>query len=97
MAAVLNLITMFEFQTSLIFPTHAVPSAGRLPPGAERLSLQTLDGHTLAGVHFSADEPSQDRPLILGFGGNAGTPGIANSLSGMRPPPVQTSRPRWAS
>ena len=62
---------MFEFQASLIFPTHAVPSAGRLPPGAERLSLTTPEGHRLAGIRIPADEPSQNRPLILGFGGNA--------------------------
>jgi pimeloyl-ACP methyl ester carboxylesterase len=62
---------MFEFQASLIFPTHAVPSAGRLPPGAERLSLTTPEGHRLAGVHIQADTPSKNRPLILGFGGNA--------------------------
>ncbi|MEP7130920.1 MAG: alpha/beta hydrolase [Sphingomicrobium sp.] len=62
---------MFEFQASLIFPTHAVPSAGRFPPGAERLSLTTPDGHRLAGIHLPADEPSQNGTLILGFGGNA--------------------------
>lgn len=62
---------MFEFQSHLIFPTHAVPSAGPLPRSAERLSLETKDGFALEGVHIPADEPSQDRVLILGFGGNA--------------------------
>jgi pimeloyl-ACP methyl ester carboxylesterase len=62
---------MFEFQTSLIFPTHAVPSAGRLPAGAERLSLRTPDGHELAGIHIPADDAAKGRSLILGFGGNA--------------------------
>jgi pimeloyl-ACP methyl ester carboxylesterase len=62
---------MFEFQTQLIFPTHAVPPSPRLPAGAERLSLRTPDGQTLAGIHIPADEPGKKRTLILGFGGNA--------------------------
>jgi uncharacterized protein len=62
---------MFEFQTQLIFPTHAVPPSPRLPAGAERLSQRTPDGQTLAGIHIPADEPAKERTLILGFGGNA--------------------------
>jgi pimeloyl-ACP methyl ester carboxylesterase len=62
---------MFEFQTSLIFPVHAVPRAGPLPAGAERLSLKTADGHELSGIYVPADEASKDRTLLLGFGGNA--------------------------
>ena len=62
---------MFEFQTSLIFPVHAVPTAGPLPSGAERLSLKSADGHELAGIHIPADEASTDRTLLVGFGGNA--------------------------
>jgi len=61
---------MFEFQASLIFPTHAVPAAGPLPPGAERLSLDTLDGHKLAGIRIPAARGARSKPLILGFGGN---------------------------
>ena len=62
---------MFEFQSHLIFPTHAVPLSGPLPPGAERLSLNSADGHRLVGVHIPADVPSREPTLILGFGGNA--------------------------
>src|SRR5438270_9152089 len=62
---------MFEFQTSLIFPVHAVPRAGPLPTGAERLSLKSADGHDLSGIHIPADEASKNPTLILGFGGNA--------------------------
>jgi pimeloyl-ACP methyl ester carboxylesterase len=62
---------MFGFQSQLIFPTHAVPSAGPLPRGAERLSVRSQDGEDLAGVHIPADEPTAERTLILGFGGNA--------------------------
>jgi len=61
---------MFEFQASLIFPTHSVPSGGPLPPGAERLSLETPDGHRLAGIHIPADVRPRSKTLILGFGGN---------------------------
>lgn len=61
---------MFEFQSQLIFPTHAVPPAGRLPPGAELMSLDTPDGHKLAGTHIPADSPAAEKTLILGFGGN---------------------------
>jgi pimeloyl-ACP methyl ester carboxylesterase len=62
---------MFEFQSQLIFPTHAVAPAGPLPPGAERLSLRTADGQTLIGTYFHAPGARKDRTLILGFGGNA--------------------------
>jgi hypothetical protein len=62
---------MMEFQSQLIFPVHAVPPAGPLPSGAERLSVRTPDGKTLQGIHISADVPDACRTLILGFGGNA--------------------------
>jgi pimeloyl-ACP methyl ester carboxylesterase len=62
---------MFDFQASLIFPTHAVPRAGPLPAGAERLWLETSDGNRLEGVHMPAEERHGERTLLLGFGGNA--------------------------
>jgi pimeloyl-ACP methyl ester carboxylesterase len=62
---------MFEFQTHLIFPTHAVAPAGPLPPSAERLSTTTSDGDTLQGIYIPAAEPDPSRTLVLGFGGNA--------------------------
>ena len=62
---------MFDFQSSLIFPTHAVAKAGPLPRGAERLSVRAEDGSELAGVYIPPNERSSDRALILGFGGNA--------------------------
>lgn len=63
---------MFEFQTHLIFPTHAVPRAGRLPGGAEGLTFKVPTGETLSGVHIPADEPPRaGATLILGFAGNA--------------------------
>jgi uncharacterized protein len=62
---------MFAFQSHLIFPTHAVPSAGPWPKDAERLSLKAAGGQELAGIHIPPDEASKERTLILGFGGNA--------------------------
>jgi pimeloyl-ACP methyl ester carboxylesterase len=62
---------MFEFQSQLIFPVHAVPAAGPLPAGAERLTLKTADGHQLGGIHIPPDALAGERTLILGFGGNA--------------------------
>ena len=62
---------MFEFQSHLIFPVHAVPPAGPLPQGAERLALTTGDGHQLAGIRIPPDSATGETRLILGFGGNA--------------------------
>jgi uncharacterized protein len=58
-------------QDDIIFPRHAVPSAGPLPPGSERLHVATADGETLHGVHIPPIEAGKPRTLILGFGGNA--------------------------
>ena len=62
---------MFEFQSHLIFPTHAVAPAGPLPRGAEVLSLKTPDCERLTGIHIPPDESATDRTLVLAFGGNA--------------------------
>ena len=64
------LFAMFEFQSHLIFPVHAVPAAGPLPRGAEALSAST-GRETLRGVRIPADHPDATKTLILGFGGNA--------------------------
>jgi pimeloyl-ACP methyl ester carboxylesterase len=61
---------MFEFQSQLIFPTHAVPPAGPVPAGADLLSLDTPDGRKLAGIHIPAAAPAKRKTLVLGFGGN---------------------------
>lgn len=59
-------------QTELLFPTHAVPAAGPLPPGSERLQVATKGGETLHGVLLppTAGEAGA-KTLIVGFGGNA--------------------------
>lgn len=62
---------MFDFQSHLIFPVHAVPRAGPLPLGAERLSLATNKGAVLQGIHIAPEVPDDSRTLLLGFGGNA--------------------------
>ena len=65
-------LIMIQFQADLLFPVHAVPPAGPLPPGAERLELRTADGETLHGVHFArANKRQRPRTLVMGFGGNA--------------------------
>lgn len=58
-------------QTDIIFPAHAVAHAGPMPPGAERLSVDTADGETLVGTLIPAAAPTAGRLLVLGFGGNA--------------------------
>jgi pimeloyl-ACP methyl ester carboxylesterase len=61
---------MFDFQTQIMFPTHAVAPPGPLPRGTERHSIRTADGDTLHGVHIPG-RTRGDKPLILGFAGNA--------------------------
>lgn len=63
---------MLQFQSHLIFPTHAVPDAGPLPPGSERLQIDGADGKRLHGVHIRPSGAGEgEGTLILGFGGNA--------------------------
>src|SRR5690348_12001742 len=62
---------MFDFQASLIFPTHAVPPAGPPPPGSKRLSIESADESLLEGIHIPGSSNDPERLLILGFGGNA--------------------------
>ncbi|HEX8126159.1 MAG TPA: alpha/beta hydrolase [Allosphingosinicella sp.] len=59
----------FAFQARLLFPAGAVGPAGPLPPGAERLGLDTPDGDRLHGIHIAPSAP-RSGTLILGFGGN---------------------------
>jgi len=61
-------------QDDIIFPVRAVPAAGPLPAGAERLALETPDRQRLEGVHIppkGAAKGPEPRLLVLGFGGNA--------------------------
>jgi pimeloyl-ACP methyl ester carboxylesterase len=55
----------------IIFPRHAVPSAGPVPRGSAQLQVKTADGETLHGVHIKPVEETGARTLVLGFGGNA--------------------------
>jgi dienelactone hydrolase len=66
---VLLLGAVFAFQGWMLFPAGSVGGPAPLPPGAERLSLETPGGERLSGVHL----PPTAKPsniLILGFGGN---------------------------
>jgi pimeloyl-ACP methyl ester carboxylesterase len=66
------LLAMIDFQSQLIFPTHAVPAPGPLPSGAVRVSLRSGDGQTLHGVHIPPSRAaSGPTTLILSFAGNA--------------------------
>jgi len=60
-------------QTWMVFPTYLVRDASmELPGGATRLTISTPYGERLAAVRLpAADRGRGDRPLILGFGGNA--------------------------
>lgn len=64
---------MYSAQTRMLFPTTmAAAGAPLLPPSAARLEVETPDGERLHGVHIApAQTPSDDRLVILGFGGNA--------------------------
>jgi dienelactone hydrolase len=64
---------LFFAQARLLFPAHMVEGAGPLPPGSERLVVETPDGERLHGVRIRASAPggAGERPLILAFGGNA--------------------------
>lgn len=68
MAAVL--LMMNFFQTQMLFPTDAVPAAGPLPAGAEKLEIEAPGGVRLHGVYFPP-RAAGDHPLVIGFGGNA--------------------------
>jgi dienelactone hydrolase len=68
MAAVLAMMSFF--QTQMLFPTDAVPPAGPLPSGAERMEVEAPGGVLLHGVYFRPSGEG-DRPLVIGFGGNA--------------------------
>lgn len=63
------LVLVFVCQARLLFPAGSVASAGPLPPGAERLSLDIPDGHRLHGVHIPPSMTASGT-LVLGFGGN---------------------------
>ena len=73
MAALAAIYLMFDdFQTQIIFPTHAVPPAGPLPPGSERMKIKSAGRATLQGVHIPPLEAGDaGKTLIVGFGGNA--------------------------
>ena len=61
MAAVL--LMMSFFQTHMLFPTEAVPAAGPMPAGAEKLEIEASGGVRLHGVHFRPRSEG-DNPLF---------------------------------
>ncbi|MGQ0590038.1 MAG: alpha/beta hydrolase [Sphingosinicella sp.] len=76
---------LWAFQERVIFPAYLVPAAGPLPPGAERLTLSTVDGATLEGLALPAAE-GEGSDLILAFVGNASNAqGVAGELAAIFP------------
>lgn len=61
---------MIPTPTDMLFPVHAVPSPGPLPPGARQVKLTAADGAVLHGVDIPPVRAAKRRTLILGFGGN---------------------------
>jgi uncharacterized protein len=63
----------YLMQTWMVFPTYLVGGgSNELPAGAARFTIPTPDGERLAAVRLPAAEGAgSNRPLILGFGGNA--------------------------
>ena len=70
-AAIVLLLMLNLLQTQLLFPTHAVPLAGPMPPNAERMEVRASNGDRLQGIYLRPRIDSDDATLILGFGGNA--------------------------
>ena len=63
--------SMIPTPTDMLFPTHAVPSPGPLPPSTRQVSVKAPDGALLHGVTIPPAKEARPRILILGFGGNA--------------------------
>lgn len=63
---------MYFAQTWLLFPTTLVAGQIALPSGAQRLEVAAASGDLLVGTRIPAARGTgRDRPLLLGFGGNA--------------------------
>lgn len=81
------LMAIYVAQTSLLFPTRLVPRSWPLPAGAEQVALDAPDGIRLHGVYVPpCSKAPADRPVILGFGGNAwNAAAVADYLHGLYP------------
>lgn len=64
-------VSMIPTPIEMLFPTHAVPSPGPLPPSARQVSVKAADGALLHGVTIPPANEAKRRILVLGFGGNA--------------------------
>lgn len=70
----------------LIFPAAMAVGSPPLPDGAERLTVTAADGTELVGHHLTVPGGDGERPLILGFGGNAwDADAVALTLRGLFP------------
>lgn len=65
-------VTMYFLQTKLIFPSGLVGQPGGLPPDSVDVALKTPDGETIVLTRIPpTTDGSEQRPILLGFGGNA--------------------------
>lgn len=63
---------MYFAQAQLLFPTTLVAGTIAPPAPAQRLEVKASSGDLLVGTHIpAARSAGHDRPLLLGFGGNA--------------------------
>jgi pimeloyl-ACP methyl ester carboxylesterase len=67
-------VLAYLMQTWMVFPTYLLGSASdESPAGVAQFAIPTPDGERLAAVRLPVADQGRlgDRPLILGFGGNA--------------------------
>ncbi|WP_114951178.1 alpha/beta hydrolase [Sphingosinicella terrae] len=78
--------SMWHQQERLLFPSYMVAPAGPLPPGAERLGLDTADGVRLEGLHIPARAGRSSDTLLLVFAGNgSNAQGVAEIVHQLQP------------
>ena len=79
-------VAAYVSQTRLIFPNWAVPAAGPVAPGVERLTLDRPNGDRLEGVYIPARQQGGDGTLLLLFSGNASNAqALAEHFAGIYP------------
>ena len=81
-------VLIWIVQTRLIFPTQLTRVPNTVLPGsAVRLEIKTADGERLSGVRVPPSrEPTGQRSLVIGFGGNAWNgDDVATYLHGLFP------------
>jgi len=66
------LVALFFGQTGMLFPVRLAAATGPIPSDARELAARAASGEKLRGLHVPARARGDpDRPVVLGFGGNA--------------------------